>query len=119
MLDVCVVDGSFPDQNTLWMVPIVVTVLWYPHIGMPMRSIFPSADNVNCPSISLEQNGRHPPGEESHPHPRGRLAGEGRAGPQPPIAIGNIHFAPVQVIAGIAIWSAGEVQEQFPICADN
>ena len=67
------------------------------------------------------KDGRHPPGEESHPHPCGRLAvaGEGRAGPQPPIAIGNVRFASVQVVAGIAIWSAGEVQGQFPICADE
>jgi hypothetical protein len=88
-------------------------------IGMPMQSIFPSADNFHCPSISLEQNGRHPPGEESHPHPCGRLAGEGCTGPQPLITIGNVCFAPVQVVAGIAIWSADEVQEQFPICADK
>ena len=86
-------------------------------IGMPMRSIFPSADNFHCPSISLEQNGRHPPGEESHPHPRGRL--EERAGPQPPIVIGNVRCAPVQVVAGITIWPANEVQEQFPICANK
>ena len=112
VLDVRVVDGSSPDQNTLWMVHIIATVRQYPRVGMPMRSVFPSADNFHCPLISLEQNRRHPPGEESHPHPRGRL--EGRAGPQPPIVIGNVHCAPVQVVAGIAIWSADEVQEQLP-----
>ncbi len=52
-------------------------------IGMPMQSIFPSADNFHCPSISLEQTGRHPPQRGISPPPsrsaRGRGGGTRRA----------------------------------------